>query len=123
MEPQFPFTGTLVCSGYLHSLHTPLVTTHTCNITSLLLVYIIFIRINERRTLNWNKLVNATVRLALQQVNAAFCAAHRAGWWFVLHPREVGCKDGGWLELAQDRVVWQAFVLAVLNLRVLLPES
>jgi len=29
---------------------------------------------------------------------------------------------GRWIELAQDRVQWQALVLAVLNLRVLLPE-
>jgi hypothetical protein len=28
-----------------------------------------------------------------------------------------------WIELAQDRVQWWAFVLAVLNLCVLLPES
>jgi hypothetical protein len=28
-----------------------------------------------------------------------------------------------WMELAQDRVQWQALVLAVLNLLVLLPES
>jgi hypothetical protein len=28
-----------------------------------------------------------------------------------------------WIELAQDRVQWQALVLAVLNLRVLLPEN
>jgi hypothetical protein len=27
------------------------------------------------------------------------------------------------MELAQDRVQWQALVLAVLNLRVLLPEN
>jgi uncharacterized protein with HEPN domain len=37
--------------------------------------------------------------------------------------REIGCEDGRWMELAQDRVQWRAFVLAVLNLRVLLPES
>jgi hypothetical protein len=37
--------------------------------------------------------------------------------------REVGCEDGRWMELAQGRVQWWAFVLAVLNLRVLLPES
>jgi hypothetical protein len=37
--------------------------------------------------------------------------------------RNVGCEDGTWMELAQDRVQWQALVLAVLNLRVLLPES
>jgi hypothetical protein len=34
--------------------------------------------------------------------------------------REMGCEDGRWMELAQDRVQWRAFVLAVLNLRVLL---
>ena len=37
--------------------------------------------------------------------------------------REIGCGDGRWMELAQDRVQWQALVLAVLNLLVLLPES
>jgi hypothetical protein len=37
--------------------------------------------------------------------------------------REIGCEDGRWIELAQDRVQWWAFVLAVLNLCVLLPES
>jgi len=36
--------------------------------------------------------------------------------------REIGCEDGRWMELAKDRVQWQAFVLAVLNL-VLLTES
>jgi hypothetical protein len=36
---------------------------------------------------------------------------------------EVGCEDGRWVELAQDRVQWRALVLAVMNLRVLLPES
>ena len=36
---------------------------------------------------------------------------------------EIGCEDGRWIELAQDRVQWWAFVLAVLNLCVLLPES
>ena len=29
---------------------------------------------------------------------------------------EIGCKDGRWIELAQDRVQWWAFVLAVMNL-------
>jgi hypothetical protein len=34
------------------------------------------------------------------------------------------CRNyGRWMELAQDRVQWWALVLAVLNLRVLLPES
>jgi hypothetical protein len=37
--------------------------------------------------------------------------------------REIGCEDGRWMELAQDPVQWRALVLAVLNLRVLLPES
>jgi hypothetical protein len=36
--------------------------------------------------------------------------------------REICCEDGRWMELAQDRVQWQALILAVLNLRVLLPE-
>jgi hypothetical protein len=34
---------------------------------------------------------------------------------------EIGCEVGRWMELAQDRVQWQALVLAVLNLLVLLP--
>ena len=37
--------------------------------------------------------------------------------------REIGCGDGRWMELAEDRVQWQALVLAVLKLLVLLPES
>jgi hypothetical protein len=37
--------------------------------------------------------------------------------------REIGCEDGRWMELAQDRVQLRDLVLAVLNLRVLLPES
>jgi hypothetical protein len=36
--------------------------------------------------------------------------------------REVGCEDVRWMELAQDRVKWQALVLAMLNLGVLLTE-
>jgi hypothetical protein len=34
--------------------------------------------------------------------------------------REICCEDGRWMELAQDRVKWQALVLAALKLRVLL---
>jgi len=30
--------------------------------------------------------------------------------------REICCEDGRWMELAQDRVQWQALLLAVLNL-------
>jgi hypothetical protein len=37
--------------------------------------------------------------------------------------KEIGCEDGSWIELAQDRAQWQALVLAVLNLLVLLPEN
>jgi hypothetical protein len=36
--------------------------------------------------------------------------------------RQIGCEDGRWMELAQDHVQWQALVLAVLNLLVLLPQ-
>jgi hypothetical protein len=34
---------------------------------------------------------------------------------------EIDCDDGRWTELAEDRVQWWAFVLAVLNLCVVLP--
>jgi hypothetical protein len=37
--------------------------------------------------------------------------------------RETGCEDGRWMELTQDRVQWQALVMAVLILRVLLPDN
>jgi hypothetical protein len=37
--------------------------------------------------------------------------------------KEIVCEDGRWMELAQDRVQWQALVLAVMTLLVLLPES
>jgi hypothetical protein len=36
---------------------------------------------------------------------------------------EICGEDGRWMELAKDRVQWQALVLAVLNLGVLLPVS
>jgi hypothetical protein len=36
--------------------------------------------------------------------------------------REIGYEDGRWMELVQDHVQWQAMVLAVLNLGVLLPQ-
>jgi len=35
---------------------------------------------------------------------------------------EIGCEDGRWMELAQDRVLWWDLVLAELKLCVLLPE-
>ena len=31
--------------------------------------------------------------------------------------REVGCDAGDWMDLAQDRVEWLAYVRAVMNLR------
>jgi hypothetical protein len=37
--------------------------------------------------------------------------------------REIGCADGRWMELAQDRVQWRALILAVLNIRDLLPKN
>jgi hypothetical protein len=36
--------------------------------------------------------------------------------------RDISCEDVRWMELAQDRVQWRVLVLAVLNLRVMLPE-
>jgi len=35
---------------------------------------------------------------------------------------KISSEDKMWMELAQDRVQWQALVLAVLNLLVLLPQ-
>ena len=37
--------------------------------------------------------------------------------------REICCEAGRWMELAEDRVLWWALVLAVLNLCVVLPDS
>jgi hypothetical protein len=37
--------------------------------------------------------------------------------------RKIGCGDDRWMELAQDRVQWLAFVTEVLKFLVLLPES
>jgi hypothetical protein len=37
--------------------------------------------------------------------------------------RKMGCEDGGWMKLGQDRVPWLSLILMVLNLRVLLPET
>jgi hypothetical protein len=36
--------------------------------------------------------------------------------------RETRYEDGKWMELAQDRVQWQALVLEMLILGVLLPQ-
>jgi hypothetical protein len=41
---------------------------------------------------------------------------------FQMDIMEIGCEYGRWMELAQDRLQWHALVLAVLNLRVLLPQ-
>ena len=32
--------------------------------------------------------------------------------------REVGCDSGDWIALAEDRDQWQAYIRAVMNLRV-----
>ena len=32
--------------------------------------------------------------------------------------REIGCEDGRWMELAQDRVQWRALVLTVMECRI-----
>ena len=32
--------------------------------------------------------------------------------------REVGCDSGDWIDLAQERVKWWAYVRTVMNLRV-----
>jgi hypothetical protein len=32
-------------------------------------------------------------------------------------------KEVGWMDMSQDRIQWQALVLMVLNLQILLPES
>jgi hypothetical protein len=39
-----------------------------------------------------------------------------------MHPGEIGCADGRWMELAQVRVQWWALVFAVLKLSVLLTQ-
>jgi hypothetical protein len=37
--------------------------------------------------------------------------------------REIGCEDGRWMELAQDRVQWWIFISMVLDLGLLLVHS
>jgi hypothetical protein len=39
-----------------------------------------------------------------------------------IYLRAICCEDGRWVEAAQYRVHWRAFVLAVLNFLVLLPQ-
>jgi hypothetical protein len=37
--------------------------------------------------------------------------------------REIGLRGVDWIQLAQDRDQWRAVVSAVMNLRVLVPQS
>lgn len=41
-----------------------------------------------------------------------------ARWYLVMALREMVCEDGRWMELVEDRVQWQALLLAVLNLQI-----
>jgi len=43
---------------------------------------------------------------------------HRWGSNIKMYPQEVGCGNVDWIELAQHRDSWQAFVNAVMNLRI-----
>jgi hypothetical protein len=45
---------------------------------------------------------------------------HRSGWEdnITLDLREVGIDGSNWIQLAQDRVQWLAFVNTVMNVRV-----
>lgn len=36
---------------------------------------------------------------------------------------ETGAGDGRWMKLAEECIIWQAVLVVVLNLVVLLPES
>jgi hypothetical protein len=40
----------------------------------------------------------------------------------LIHLREMNCGDGGWMQLTQYCVQWQAFEMIMLNLWVLLPQ-
>ena len=35
-----------------------------------------------------------------------------------LNLRELGCDPGGWIDLAEDRDLWRAYVRSLMNLRV-----
>jgi hypothetical protein len=36
---------------------------------------------------------------------------------------EIGCEDGMWMKLTQDHVQWQALVLTLLDLQILLLDT
>jgi hypothetical protein len=71
--------------------------------------------------LNWHTIVHSGSLPADLPITFGFC--YQSQLISEMDLKETGCENGKWIELAQDRVQWRALVLAVLNLRVLLPES
>ena len=69
------------------------------------------------------RILENVLRLVLAVLNATKCPAVVLQLVSVKDLKEIGCEDGRWIELAEDRVQWQVLVLAVLNLCVLLLHS
>ena len=58
-------------------------------------------------------------KLLLTNVRSLFCITRRR--WegnIKMDLREMGCDLGDWIDLAEDRDQWRAYVRAVMNLRV-----